>query len=293
MNNNSFKFLIAVLGLVGSIISIANGNVTIFIIVSTSILIYATCIILYNFNLKRKYKKNHELILHGKHPGFYSALDLLKNDENRDIRINKLIKNIRYTDNNKTSNVTYIINGIVNENFSKGLHLVISAGSLISNITTIGYAIITEPNQMIEDENFHFIDNLKHEKLVKFKSSFEDANKNTPYSKKIFLPFITPLSKKDTFQAIFYYTWENSIIDTTDSTSYHTSNLFPNGVDILKTNLSFTKKPYQIFVSKVEKNKKYVVSDVKKIYNDKDNNNYIINWETSNPKGTFILQRTL
>ena len=240
--------------------------------------------------LKKKHEKDKEKgILVGKHTGLFSAKDFLNKGENSGILVSKLIKNIKYTDNNRTSNVTYIINGRAIRESCSGLFLTIGAGSVTTNIESLRYSLICGNQETIKQDNFHFSDNQNLEKLLEFENdNYEEVNK-TPYSKKLFFPLC--LKKGDSFQVFLYYTWKNSMIDFTESTSYFTSDLFPRGVATLITNLVFTSKPFNMVVYKVvSKNKKCIVSRINNI--TKEGSLYSIRWGINNPEGTYILQRS-
>jgi hypothetical protein len=184
---------------------------------------------------KYKEKKTEDLNI-GDHPALYSMLDLMKENKNNSVMVLKLIKNVKYTNNNKNSNVTYIINGEITDALCSGLFLAISGGATALNIKNIGYSLILDETSMVNDE-FHFIDDFNIGKISSHNVSL-DTIKQTYYARQLFLPFSpTCLKKGDKFQAILYYTWENSIIAPTDSTSYFTLTLFPKGVKKLITNL--------------------------------------------------------
>jgi hypothetical protein len=233
----------------------------------------------------------------GDHPALYSVIDLVKENKNQNLIVTKLIKNVKYTNNNRNSNVTYIINGEVIDALCSGLYLPISGGATALNIKNLGYSLISDETNMINDD-FHFIEDSNIAKISPF-NVIVKVNKETQYARQLFLPFSpTCLEKGDKFQAILYYTWENSIVTPTDSTSYFTLTLFPKGVKklIIYTNLVFASKPTQVAVYKVNKKRKLLLSkelfsnvkDIKQI-----DDLFVIRWEIDEPKDTYILQRTL
>ncbi len=285
----SYEELIVIVGVLGSIATIiALFNVSASII---TILAISSIIAFIKIYKKLKSRTKGFSLLFGRHPGLYAGLDLIKGKENSEIKISRMVKNIKYSDNNRTSNVTYIIDGEVVESHCTGIYLSISAGSQIKNITKIGYSLIQDETKKITNDDFHFIDNANIDILIPYNNQLRETGEFTPYAKKFYLPFPTCFEKGKTFQAILYYTWENTILDLTDSTSYYTKNLFPKGIERLITNLVFTSKPLEVIVYKAQKDKKQIFSKVENIRQIDDI--FIVRWEIENPADTFILQRTL
>lgn len=280
------ELFLMIIGLLSAIAGIFSSN-KLFIYIFIVILVFGAIFILIKYLISRE---KQEPLPHTKHSGLYSMADSINKTENRDFVVTKLIKNSKYSDNNRTSNVTYIIDGKVTGNFCRGLFIPISAASLTSNIEYLKFSLILEPKERITHDDFQFIENSNKDILLTFDANYK-VIESTPYSKKLFLPFATALAKGDTFQAILYYTWKNSIIDITDSTFYYTTSLFFNGVDKLITNLVFTSRPFDIAVYKAHKNKKHIISKVQSI--KQKNNSFIIRWEIDNPEGTYLIQRTL
>jgi hypothetical protein len=286
----NIEWLVTIIGIFGSLASILRGdNLLIFVFLAVMIIGLAIASIKYFKN--KNLGKNETSLLHSETPGLYAARDLKMDEMNNNIIVSKLIKNVKYSDNNRTSNVTYIIAGEIVGDFCKGLYLTISAGAPIANIKNLGYSLILDEKAMIYTEDFHSIDNSNIEKILPFSNKYKEIE-STNMAKKIFFPFYpTPLKKGEIFQAIIYYTWENSIIGLTDSTSYYTSTLFPSGVKKLITHLVFSSRPVEVIVYEIAKDKKRIFSKVPNIkYNDKL---FVIRWEIDNPHGTYILQRTL
>ena len=281
--------LLTIVGILGNVSSIFGTNIWLKIAFVVTLLLG---FIILTVTFIKDRRKAVEKVKHSRHPGLLSGTELIKEYENSDVIISKLIKNVKYLDNNRTSNVTYIIDGKVINDVCKGLHLPISAGSSTSNISRIGYSLILEEKNMITNDNFHFIDNLNiHQKLLPFDVKCKEVLEN-PSAKILFLPFIpTHLAKGDKFQVVLYYTWVNAIIDETDSTYYFTRSLFPNGVKRLVTNLIFTSAPLQASVYKVVKDKKQIVDKVQNI--KKVGNLHVIRWQMDDPKDIYVLQRTL
>jgi hypothetical protein len=286
----SFDQTIIFFGIMGFIFSIGIAYNPIFLYPCIAITIIGLFVIFFK-DLKDLIFKKHEILVYGRHTGLYAAIDLIKRGDNCNIKITRFIKNVKYTDSNKTSNVTYIINGEVTDNFSTGFYLLISAGSPTDNIKKIGYSIIVDEKDQLVNDDFHFIDGSNIEKLLPYNMQFQEME-STPFAKKIFLPFQSGFVKGDKFQAILYYTWNNSILDLKDSTSYLTKKLFPNGIDKLITNLVFTKRPLEVVIFKVHRdNKQRRIDTVKNIR--QSDNLFIIRWEIEKPEETYILERRL
>lgn len=293
-----FKLPLAIVAVFGSIAGIIN---------STKLLKYLffaimVCAFIYILITLLKSRRKVTDLLFGEHPALIAAEELIEKGENNNIIVSKLIKNVKYSDNNKTSNVTYIITGECIEDFCGGFYLPISGGrgTSSSNIEMIGYSLIRDEKDMINQDAFLFYENPDAEKILSpFKTKYNGKN-GTACAKKFFLPFPNYLKKGDKFQAVFYYTWKNSIINSTDSTSYYTSTLFPNGVKKLITNLFFTSRPYKVSINRVISyrilgsyiyKKKQMISNVENI--KQENNSFVIRWERDNPEGIYILERTL
>ena len=278
------NLIIIAIGLFGSLASIFFTNDKLYIYIFLIIMVS-----LISFTLIKNIKKNQLTmkLFFSRHPGWFASQDLKKINENENIEVSRYVKNIKYSDNNRTSNVTIIINGKIIEKFCLGLFLPISAASLTSNIKKLSYSLILDEKNMIAEDNFHSMDDIN--KLLKFDMNYKEIE-NTPYAKKLYLPFTTCLENGDKFQVILYYTWENSIIDQTDSTSYYV-NIFSGGIKKLVTHLVFTTTPSEVIVYKIMKNKKRIISKVKNI--KKDNDLFFVRWEIDDPKDNYILQRTL
>ena len=285
--------IVASVGIIGSIASTFGSNI--WLKVGFVGVVFLGFIILIVTFIKNRWKPA-EKVEPSKHLGFSVSEKLVKKCKNSDVAISRLIKNVKYSNNNKTSNVTYIIDGNVTSGVCKGLYIPISAASPTSNISRIGYSLILEEKDMIIDDDFHFIDNLNIQKLLRFNVGHDEVLIDDPHGKILFLRFVpTHLAKGDKFQVVLYYTWINAIIGKTDSTYYFTRSLFPNGVKKLVTNLVFTSAPLQASVYKVVKAKKEAKKEIiAKVQNiRKIDNMHVIRWQIDDPKDTYVLQRTL
>ena len=236
------ELLAIFVGFFGSIASIiASNKLLIFTFLGIGICGIVAISVLY---VRKNYGKMKAL-LYSRHPGLFAVKDLAEKSDNQDIEIIKLIKNAKYSYKNSTSNITCIIDGEIKGDFCDGLFFTISAASLTSNIKIIGYSLILDQGKKIVDDRFHFVDNSNLDKLLEFDSNYKVISE-TPYARKLYLPFSTFLERGKKFQAILYYTWKNSIVDLTDSTSYPVSTIFPRGVKKLVTNLVFTSEPFDV-----------------------------------------------
>jgi hypothetical protein len=235
-------------------------------------------------------RARHQLLV-GEHPALFAMSDLHASVENSSVHVTKMVRNIQYTDNNRTSNVSTVVEGYVVEPEAREVTLVLGAGSPVSNLSGLKYGFFVDNDRIANPESFNFLDPQSDIITDRILSHF-DIVKSTPFAHRIIFKFDHALHKNDMFQVAWCYAWSNSIIDKRSSTYNYTRRVFIRGVDNLVVNLIFTRKPFAIVVYQIVNKRVQPVVQQPQLTED-PLGIFTIHLNMKSPTGTVVIEREL